>query len=77
MSVLEPTAKLNTKTQRLQKKKKKKWLYSNGKVIKKFVGCCRRIDYVFDHFIGLALTGLKTTTTTTTTTKEDTKISNI
>ena len=74
MSVLEPTAKLNTKNLRLQKKKKI-WLYSNGKVIKKFVGCCRRIDYVFDHFIGLALTGLKTTTTTTT--KEDTKISNI
>ena len=74
MSVLEPTAKLNTKNLRLQKKKKK-WLYSNGKVIKKFVGCCRRIDYVFDHFIGLALTGLKTTTTTTT--NEDTKISNI
>ena len=77
MSVLEPTAKLNTKNLRLQKKKKKKWLYSNGKVLKKFVGCCRRIDYVFDHFIGLALTELKTTTTTTTTTKEDTKISNI
>ena len=76
MSVLEPTAKLNTKNLSLKKKKKKKkWLYSNGKVIKKFVGCCRRIDYVFDHFIGLALTGLKTTTTTTT--KEDTKISNI
>ena len=26
--------------------------------LKQFAGCCRRIIYVFDHFVGLALKGI-------------------